>query len=143
MKNRQLHRLFYKVKHNFFTINTGVIVVAFLIAASWVWGSLGVMERNYTLQRELDRATQRLELAELESRNLELEGRFFRTEEYQELAARKYLGLAKPGEKVLVLPANSAAAREDSIASNAQDTSTRIEPSNLQQWIDFLFNTRR
>lgn len=141
MKKINIRRIYYHLRHKYFTLNNAVILVAFMIAAGWVWGSLGVMQRNYTLQRELDRSRQELQLAELQVRNLELEGRYYQTEEFQGLAVRQRLGLVSPGESVLILPENSDAARavdeQGTVASGAQ----LVEASNFEQWMDFLFGS--
>ena len=139
MKHRQIHRIIYQLRHRFFTINNIVIGVAFLIALSWVWGSLGVMQRNYTLQQSLSRKNQELELATLETRNLELEQAYYKTHEYQELAAREKLGKGAPGEHVLILPPQPAKTPTTSSVSHTPTTQVDESPSNFTQWMDFLF----
>jgi cell division protein FtsB len=138
MHKLNLRRLLYRLRHEYMTLNNVVIAVAFIIAASWIWGSLGVMQRNYALQKELDSQKQQLELNKLETDNARLEQTYYKSSEYQELIARKDLGLALPGEKVLVLPPNSQAAID---ADNPQATvaSAVAQDSNLEQWINFLF----
>lgn len=112
--------------------------MAFLIAASWVWGSLGMMQRNYSLQKEVDLKKRQLELTELQRDKLDLQKRYYQTAEYQELAVRESLGLVRPGEKVLILPENSQAAKD---ADKTNDTTPVVvaQSSNLEQWINFLF----
>jgi cell division protein FtsB len=139
MKKINIRRLYYHVSHKYFTINYVVIAIAFLIAASWVWGALGVMQKNYTLQKQVDYKQQQLELAQLQTTNLQLEQRYYQTSEYQELAARTDLGLGQPGESVLILPPNSQAAiNADSQAAN-QATAVPLVTNNFQQWVNFLF----
>jgi hypothetical protein len=58
MQHRHFHRLYYRIKNQYLTLNNIVIAVAFMIAAGWVWGSLSVMQRNYTLQQTLSRKNQ-------------------------------------------------------------------------------------
>lgn len=140
MKKINIRRIYYRIRHTYFTLNNAVILVAFMIAAGWVWGSLNVMQRNYTLQRQLDRSRQELQLAELQVRNLELEGRYYQTEEFQELAVRQRLGLVSPGESVLILPENSAAAKASNVQTETAPTAQQLEPSNFEQWVDFLFS---
>lgn len=118
-----------------------VIAVAFLIAASWVWGSLGVMQRNYDLQKDLDYKKRELQLAQLQATSLELEGRYYKTAEYQELAAREDLGLVIPGEAVLILPPNSQAAKDADNVATVQTVATGQQISNLGQWMNFLFGS--
>lgn len=143
MKNRHLHRLIYHVRHRYLTLNTIVMIIAFILAAGLVWGSLTAMQRNYTLQRTLDRKQQEERVATLETRTLELESAYYQTEEYQELAAREKLGLGLPGEKVLLLPRATEQTEPigTGLASTEQVSSEK--PSNFQQWMDFLFGTNR
>ena len=110
MKNRQLHRLIYHLRRNYLTLNGAVIAVAAAITLSWIWGSLGMMERNYTLQNNLDRKQQQLKLAELQTRQLELEQNYYKTYEYQELAARNLLNKGQAGEKLLIIPEHGSTA---------------------------------
>ena len=97
------------------------------------------MERNYTLQKEVDTKKRELQLAQLATSSLELEKRYYQTREYQELAVREDLGLVLPGERVLVLPANSQAVRAADAAVTAQTSTTTLPVSNFRQWANFLF----
>lgn len=138
MKKINIRRLYYHIRHNYFTLNNLVIAIAFLIAAGWVWGSLGVMQRNYDLQKELDYKKRQLQLAELQTSSLELEGRYYRTQEYQELAVRQHLGLVLPGESVLVLPPNTQVAKDaDKVVQTTAPVP--VQTSNFNQWMNFLF----
>ena len=142
MQKINIRKFIYHVRHNYLTFNNLVILTAFLIAAGWVWGSLQVMQRNYGLQKEVDYKRRQLQLAELQKDSLELQKRYYQTNEYRELAARESLGLVMPGEKVLILPENTVAAKESdtkaattgTAAITSQDTT-----SNLEQWLNFLF----
>lgn len=138
MKKINIRRLYYHIRHNYFTLNNLVIAIAFLIAAGWIWGSLGVMQRNYDLQKDLDYKKRQLQLADLQTSSLELESRYYKTREYQELAVRQDLGLVLPGEAVLVLPPNTQAAKDaDTVTQSVSATPTQI--SNFGQWMNFLF----
>jgi cell division protein FtsB len=138
MQKINTRKLVYTIRHKFLTLNNVVILVAFVIAASWVWGSLGMMQRNYALQKEVDGKKRQLELVQLQKANLELQKRYYQTREYQELAVRETLGLVMPGEKVLILPDNSQAAK-DADKPKVADTTATTQSSNLEQWINFLF----
>jgi len=139
MKKINIRRIYYHIRHNYFTLNNFVIAVAFVIAAGWVWGSLGVMQRNYDLQKDLDYKKRQLQLAELQTTSLELQGRYFRTSEYQELALRQDVGLALPGEAVLVLPPNSQSAKNADAVTKAQISTEPQQSSNFSQWMNFMF----
>ena len=134
-----IRKFFYTISHDYLTFNNLVILAALLIAAGWAWGSLQVMQRNYALQREVDYKKRQLQLAELQKANLRLQNKFYQTDEYKELALRDSLGLVMPGEKLLILPENSAEAKAaDKEATQTTDTTVQ-ETSNLEQWLNFLF----
>jgi hypothetical protein len=118
-----------------------VIFIALVIAANWVWGSLTMMQRNFTLQKELDDKSRQLIVAQLDTDNAKLEQRYYQTDEYKELAVRQQLGLVTPGESVLILPPNSAAvkAADKTVSTSASVKTAPI--SNFSQWMNFLFGT--
>ncbi|HTK39314.1 MAG TPA: hypothetical protein VL362_00440 [Patescibacteria group bacterium] len=133
-----VRRLYYHIRHNYFTLNNAVIALAAIVAIGWAWGAVSMMQRNYTLQRKLDAKQRELTLAALEVDTLKYQGRYYASPEYQDLAARESLGLANPGEKMLVLPPNSERAKkvDEEVSSNPSLRST--QSSNFQQWLDFF-----
>lgn len=139
MKKINIRKNWYHLRRDYMTLNNVVIVVALFIGASWAWGSIGVMQRNYDLQKELDGKNRQLRLLQLETDNLGYEQRYYKSTEYQELAVRDRLGLVEPGEKALILPPNSKTAVEtDKKQTTSQPVST-IKPGNFEQWMNFLF----
>ena len=108
-----------------------------MVAAGWVWASLGAMQRNYGLQKDIDLKKRQLQLTQLQRDNLSLQKNYYQTTEYQELAVRDTLGLVRPGEHSLVLPPNSEAAIKADTTTAPQ--TTQIATSNLEQWVNFLF----
>lgn len=144
MKKINIRRKYYRFRHDYLTLNNTVVVIGLMIAAGWVLGSLGVMQRNYTLQKELDDKSRQLIVAQLGMASAQLEQRYYQTDEYKELAVRQRLGLAAPGESVLILPPNSKTAKEAGNINDVKTTSNLDKKSNLWQWINFLFggNTR-
>jgi len=141
MKKINIRRLYYKISHKYFTLNNVVVVIAFVIAAGWVWGSLGVMQRNYALQKELESKTRQLTVAQLDTESAKLEQRYYNTDEYKELAVRERLGLVSPGESVLILPPNSEAAKNIDNNATAISSVQALPVSNFTQWINFLFGS--
>jgi cell division protein FtsB len=138
MQNRNVQRLYYHVRHHYLTTNNLVVVIGLLVAASWAWGSVQAMERNYALQKEVDYKQRQLQLSKLETQKLQYERNYYKSDEYKELAVREKLGLVAPGEKVLILPPNTEAASsgETTVAASAP----RLVPeSNFQAWVNFLF----
>ena len=137
MQKINIRNLYYHFTHDYLTLNNLVIVVAFAIAASWAWGSVGVMQRNYDLQKEIDSKQRDLQVTELETLSLQLEQKYYQSDEYTELEVRSRLGLVNEGERVLVLPPNTQAAIDNGKVTTQP---TKIVPvSNFQQWTNFLF----
>jgi len=144
MQNRQIKRLIYTVRHRYMTMNNVVLAVAAVIAISWAWSSVQAVQRNYQLQRTVDDKQRQAQLVQLETDNLQFEQHYYKSSEYLSLEAKRRLGLADPGEKVLVLPPNSPAV----IAADNADQAVVAPVSDaqplppLQQWMDFLFGAK-
>ena len=119
------------------TLNNIVLAVACVIAFGLAWNSVTIMQRNYTLQRELDMKSRQKTLTELQVQTLQYQKKYHQSNEFKELAARKSLGLAAPGEKVLILPPNSPQAKQQ-LGENRTAATARIESTNFEQWMDFL-----
>lgn len=139
MKKINIRRIYYRIRHKYLTLNNGVIVIALMIATGWVWGSLGVMQRNYSLQKELDDKSRQLIVAQLDTDNAKLAQRYYKTDEYKELAVREHLGLVMSGESVLILPPNSQAAIDADKVVIKTSTVATVVVSNFEQWVNFLF----
>ena len=125
------------------TLNNVVIAVALIIAASWAWGSISMMQTNFSAQKSVDDQQRDLELMQLEVDTLQFQQNYYKSDEYKDLAARMNLGLASPGEKVLLLPKNSDAVIAGDKADAKKETQTSTQStsqaaSNLEQWMNFL-----
>ena len=133
---QQLHYIWF----NYANFNGLVLLLAIIIAVSWVMGTMSTIQTNFSAQRALDEKKQQLRLAQLEVETLKYE------QNYKELEARSKLGLADPGEKQLILPENSVAVKSlDSQDDNSsyiktapRNNTPAVHKSNFQQWIDFL-----
>lgn len=136
-----IRKIIYTIRHNYMNFNNVVIVLALLIAANWMWGALEMMQRNYTLQREVDSKKRQLQITELQRDSLALQGRYYQTEEYQELAVRESLMFVMPGEKMLLIPNKDKDVNTTDSSAAATDNSKNQtkEPSNMEQWLNFLF----
>lgn len=98
------------------------------------------MSRNWTLSERLSSEKKSLELLEVELDTLELENAYYKTEEYQELAARRFANKQLAGEKMVYLPENSEAAKNkyQTVATKTHEKTY----SNLDKWVHFLFPDR-
>lgn len=115
---------------------------AIVLATAWfMWGSVQAMQKNYELKKRVDDKSRQAKLVELQTKMLEYKQNYLKSEEYQKLAAREYLGYGDPGEKLLILPANTTqAVAQDAKFDNAQKTADTVQkPSNMSQWMNFLF----
>ena len=122
------------------TLNNVVIAAALVIAASWAWGTISTMQTNFAAQKAYDDQKRQLELTQLEVDTLKYQQNYYKSDEYKDLMARTNLGLASPGEKVLLLPPNTTAAKADGAVSTkpAAVTSQTTTMSNFEQWLHFL-----
>lgn len=139
MKNINIRKIYYHIRHRYITMNNVVMAVALVIGASWAWASVGVMQRNHALQKEVDAKVRDQKLIELETQSLAFEQKYYKSSEYQELAVRERMGLAKPNERMLLLPPNTTAAKEADNRLAKKATVREPDEANLQQWINFIF----
>jgi len=137
----KLRKTQYWLKHDLFVFDNVVLMIALVFCLAWTWGSISSMTRNWSLAQELMNRQREKALLELEVETLELENEYYLSDEYQELAARKYQGKMLPGETMVYLPESSKvdepATPETSTENIATDTM-----SNFGQWIAFLFGIR-
>ncbi|QHN43235.1 hypothetical protein GII36_05305 [Candidatus Mycosynbacter amalyticus] len=136
--NTSLRRFIYHVRYRYPTREILTVVLVGIAIVWFIWGSVQAMQKNYELRKVVEDKTRQAEVADLEAKTLEYEQRYLQSEEYKKLAVRERLGYGDPGEKVLVLPANSSAAA-DSDRADAGKTIESPKPSNLSQWGNFLF----
>lgn len=138
MPKINIKKIIYHIRWRYLTLNNVVLAIAFIIGINWTWGSIEMMQRTYTLQRSLDLKQREQRVAELEVTTLEYEQNYYQSSEYKELAARQHLGLADPGEKVLILPPNTPIEITEKVYMQEEKA-----PSNFKQWMNFLMGSNR
>ena len=121
-------------------LNNGVLVVALLIAFSWVWSTIDAIGRNFKLQQQVDDLRQEIAVQELKNQTAEFQNKYYSSGEYQELSARERLNKAAPGEKVLILPPNTV--KSDGTQQQVPTETPIAERSNFAQWMYFLFGDK-
>ena len=134
----QTKRLIYRIRTDYLTLNNLVFLAAILIALNWTWNSVESMQQNYELQQNVDRKKQQLIIEQLKVDTLELEGRYYDTLEYQELAVRQRLGKGMPGESQLIVPSTDTEQIEE---TENVDSPSRAD-DNFQEWMNFLLGKR-
>lgn len=134
---------FPKLPHHwrhYVTLQNGAVALALLIALSWSWGTVTTLQRNFSLQQQVDTLDQEAELSSLQNDNLKFQQNYLRSNEYLELSARELLGKSAPGEKVVILPDSSDV---KDTAGQAKNPLTPVErPSNFSQWMQFFFGDK-
>lgn len=105
------------------------------------WSGAKAIQSNYNLQQQQAELKQQNQLAQLQNTTISLQNDYYNSNQYLELSARQNFGLADPGEKELLVPANVALNYTEPLPQSdqsSQSTSTGNE-SNYQTWINFFF----
>lgn len=130
----------YRLKHDLFSFDDVVLMVALGLCFIFTWGAISSMSRNWSLAQEVANRQRAKAVLELEVETLELENAYYLSDEYQELAARKYQGKKLPGETMVYLPPNSETAKNQHQPDAAPDAAVTVATmSNFEQWLKFLF----
>jgi cell division protein FtsB len=103
-----------------------------VIVLAITWSGVKTVQHNYDLQKKISELKQQNTVIDLQNQNTNLQNKYLQTDEYLELAARQNLGLAAPGEKVLIVPKNGQQNN-----SNPPDNRSRYV-KNIEAWRDFL-----
>lgn len=135
----KIRRMNYKMKHDFLTVENVVLVLAIALCLVWTYQSIAAMSRNWELTERLATEKKALELLGVEVEAAELENEYYKTNEYQELLARKYLDKKMPGENMVIMPENSEAAKTKYEVIVAKTEETEKEYSNFEKWMMYLF----
>lgn len=133
---KKIRHLIFRLRHDFLSIENLVLILAIALCLIWTHQSILAMSRNWALIERLGTEKQSLALLEVEVETMALENEYYKTEEYQELAARKFLNKQLAGEHMVYLPENSPAAKAKHQVGNAVVEKTY---TNFEKWQRFLF----
>lgn len=133
----RLRKLKYVMKHDFLTIENVVLAIAIILCFVWTFQSIRAMSRNWELSEKLTAERKELELLEIEVEAAELENEYYRSEEYQELLARRELDKKLEGENMVVMPENSEKAKNK--YKNVATEIVERKYSNFEKWMMYLF----
>lgn len=136
----KLRRLKYKLKHDFLTVENVVFVVAVLMCLTWTYQSIKAMTRNFELTERLNKERKSLELLAVEVEAAELENEYVKSDEYQELLARKNANKQLPGEYMVYLPENSEEAKNKHKV--VVEKKEEKDYSNFEKWMMYLMPSR-
>ena len=132
-----VRRTKFKLKRDFFTLENVVLSLAIILCLVWTYQSVAAMSRNWKLSETLITEKKELELLNIEVEATELENEYYKTEEYQELMARKLLDKKLSGENMVVMPDNTEMAKEKHKTEKVEKVEK--EYSNFEKWIMYLF----
>src|SRR5262249_47491705 len=126
-----------------------VLYIFALIVLAISWSGVKTVQSNYELQKRIAELKQGNDVLRLENQNTQLQNQYYQTDQYLELAARQNLGLAAPGEQVLLVPKNVALKYVDSklapkTPKDSQFTTDKRSKyaRNLEDWRDFLLGRK-
>lgn len=121
-------------------------VVFVIIVVLVSWSTTKAIQSNYELQKQVAKLEQKNEVQKLKNDNLKIKNQYLGTDEFLELAARRQLGKAAPGEKVVIIPKDVA--MRHTITSSIQTDDQLQEQAegkkpfyqrNLESWGQFFF----
>jgi cell division protein FtsB len=121
----------------------GVVVVAI------AWSGAKTVQNNYELQKQIATLNQQNAVLKLQNDNTALQNEYYQTDQYLDLSARENLGLAAPGEKVMLVPKATALKYVnpdlDSHGIGTANAPADKRPAyvkNLESWRDFLLGRK-
>jgi cell division protein FtsB len=122
-----------------------VLYIFGLIVLAIAWSGAKTVQNNYELQKQVTSLQQQNRVLSLLNANTYLQNQFYHTDEYLELSARQNLGLAAPGEQVLIVPkavamkyVDPSLAKTSGISENIPSDKRPNYVKNLEAWRDFL-----
>lgn len=133
----KFRRMNYKLKHDYLTIENVVLALAIFLCLLWTYQAITAMSRNWELTERLAAEKKELELLSVEVETSELQNEYYRSDEYQELLARKYLDKKFKDENMVVMPENSEEAKNKHQVAVKEDTEK--DYSNFEKWMMYLF----
>ena len=127
--------------------NIGLYIFAVIVLAI-TWSGIKAVQTNYELQKKISILKQQNAVLKLQNENSVLQNQYYQTDQYLGLAARQSLGLAAPGEKVLLIPKDVALKYIDSTLSSPPQTADKSNDSrskyakNFEDWRNFLLGRK-
>lgn len=104
------------------------------------WAALNEYLRERAIDAEVNELKQTI--ADLESKNGELKSSlsYIQTPEFQELEAKRQLGLVKDGENVIIF--SDKPPGKSTLSGSESDGETTPQSSNPQKWWNYFFDGR-
>lgn len=135
----KFRRLKYNFRHGFLTIENVVLLFSIIFCLFCTYRSIEAMNRNWELSENLRKAEKNLELKKVEIETAELENAYYNTDEYKELAARKFANKQLEGEHMVYMPENTEEAKGKHANEVAEAVEEKKEYSNFEKWMMYLW----
>ena len=134
-----LRRVNFRVKRDFLTVENVVLILAIVLCLAWTYQTIAAMSRNWELSERLTEERKKLELISLEVEAEELANEYYKSNEYQELMARRNLDKELAGENMVVMPENSEEAKSKHQEEPKAVVAEEPEYTNFEKWMMYLF----
>jgi cell division protein FtsB len=128
--------------------NIGLYIFGLVVVAI-AWSGAKTVQNNYALQKQISTLKQQNAVLQLQNENTALQNEYYKTDQFLELSARQNLGLAAPGEQVMIVPKSTAMSYIDpSLAKSTEQPSGSPGDKrpgyvkNLESWRDFLLGRK-
>jgi cell division protein FtsB len=115
------------------------VVLVLLIS----WSGIKTIQTNYSLQKKISVLKQQNDLQKLQNDNLDLQNRYYSSDQYLELAARQNFGLAAAGEKEIVVPKSVALSYTVDLPSDKPPAAQAKQPGyqrHFESWVNFFLH---
>lgn len=131
------------MNQNFKTKSTTIlskILVYLLIGYTFFMVGRSVWE-NFQLKKQTDNIEQEISKIQAQNKNLENLILYYKSDSFREVEARKKLGLKKPGEVAVAVPAKSANNFQSEVQAQEEGVSEKpkeIKTPNYELWWQYF-----
>ena len=115
-------------------------VIAITVVAVTINTSSVIMQ-NYTLERDVRVAEQKVAIAQAELETQKLENNHYKSDAFLDIASRKQLSKGLPGEKLIIVPKSVALTYVPAKVPKSVNTtndSHSANSSNVSKWLQFV-----
>ena len=111
------------------------------LAVFWIIFLLGKsVWQNWNLKHSIWKLNEQIAILEQQKKDLENLNMYYRSDSFKELEARKRLGLKKPGEKIVILPAEAQTSRpnanfSEELNKEKEKVAGIATPSKIPNWL--------
>jgi len=104
-----------------------VILYTLFILGKAIW-------TNWQLKKQTDDLQQQIAEIKIQNKNLENLILYYKSDSFREVEARKKLGLKKPGEVAIAIPAQTSKDYNQETATQKQGVSETPKEENIPNW---------